>query len=289
MNRSCRKRSPFWKSSGIAYEMTVSSAHRNPDRTGEYGRTAEARGLKVIIAGAGLAAALPGVMAAHTTLPVIGVPIASGRAERNRFALCDRADAAGSTRGLRGNRQRAKRGRAGRADRRADRSDVKCKAGSLQAGPRGGIARVSGGSEAVLKPPAVFARLQKRRSALVKSTQEWRGARSHDTLNMGEFARLDRHIFARARDSPGILKQLLRIQGACREGCAFFSHATGGDASGRGREAGGVGQFPYDGAGIARFLQDIHLPLRPRRARTPDPESARGRERQSSSRAVGLS
>lgn len=63
---------------GIPCEMTVSSAHRNPDRTGEYARTAEARGLKVIIAGAGLAAALPGVMAAHSTLPVIGVPVASG-------------------------------------------------------------------------------------------------------------------------------------------------------------------------------------------------------------------
>ena len=62
----------------IGYEMTVSSAHRNPERTGEYARTAADRGLMVIIAGAGLAAALPGVLAAHTTLPVIGVPIASG-------------------------------------------------------------------------------------------------------------------------------------------------------------------------------------------------------------------
>ena len=63
---------------GITYEVTVSSAHRNPDRTAEYARTAAGRGLKVIIAGAGLAAALPGVLAAHTTLPVIGVPCASG-------------------------------------------------------------------------------------------------------------------------------------------------------------------------------------------------------------------
>lgn len=63
---------------GIAYEMTVSSAHRNPERTAEYARTAESRGLKTIIAGAGLAAALPGVLAAHTTLPIIGVPVASG-------------------------------------------------------------------------------------------------------------------------------------------------------------------------------------------------------------------
>ena len=73
-----QKAMPILDELGIAYEMTVSSAHRNPERTGEYARTAEARGLKVIIAGAGLAAALPGVMAAHTTLPVIGVPIASG-------------------------------------------------------------------------------------------------------------------------------------------------------------------------------------------------------------------
>ena len=63
---------------GIPYEVTVSSAHRNPDRTAEYARTAAGRGLKVLIAGAGLAAALPGVLAAHTTLPVIGLPIASG-------------------------------------------------------------------------------------------------------------------------------------------------------------------------------------------------------------------
>ncbi len=63
---------------GIAYDVTVSSAHRNPDRTAEYARTAVDRGLKVIIAGAGLAAALPGVLAAHTTLPIIGVPCASG-------------------------------------------------------------------------------------------------------------------------------------------------------------------------------------------------------------------
>ncbi len=62
----------------ISYEMTVSSAHRKPGPTADYARTAAERGLKVIIAGAGLSAALPGVQAAHTTLPVIGVPIASG-------------------------------------------------------------------------------------------------------------------------------------------------------------------------------------------------------------------
>ena len=63
---------------GIEYEMVVSSAHRNPERTAAYARDARSRGLQVLIAGAGLAAALPGVLAAHTTLPIIGVPIASG-------------------------------------------------------------------------------------------------------------------------------------------------------------------------------------------------------------------
>lgn len=60
---------------GIAYEIDVTSAHRSPDRTAEYARRASGRGLRVIIAGAGGAAHLAGVIAAHTTLPVIGVPI----------------------------------------------------------------------------------------------------------------------------------------------------------------------------------------------------------------------
>lgn len=63
---------------GIGFESVVSSAHRNPERTAAWARQAAGRGVRVIIAGAGLAAALPGVVAAHTTLPVIGVPIASG-------------------------------------------------------------------------------------------------------------------------------------------------------------------------------------------------------------------
>lgn len=62
---------------GVAYEITVLSAHRTPDRAHEYSTTAVDRGLKVIIAGAGGAAHLAGVMAAFTTLPVIGVPINS--------------------------------------------------------------------------------------------------------------------------------------------------------------------------------------------------------------------
>ena len=62
---------------GVAYELTVCSAHRTPERAHEYATTALERGLKVIIAGAGGAAHLAGVMAANTTLPVIGIPIRS--------------------------------------------------------------------------------------------------------------------------------------------------------------------------------------------------------------------
>ncbi|MDQ3987290.1 MAG: 5-(carboxyamino)imidazole ribonucleotide mutase [Actinomycetota bacterium] len=62
---------------GIEYEIDVMSAHRSPDRVSEYARSAEERGLRVLIAGAGLAAHLPGVVAAHTVLPVIGVPLLS--------------------------------------------------------------------------------------------------------------------------------------------------------------------------------------------------------------------
>jgi 5-(carboxyamino)imidazole ribonucleotide mutase len=62
---------------GIRCEVKVMSAHREPDTVSEYAKGARARGLKVIIAGAGLSAALPGVVAAHTDLPVIGVPLTS--------------------------------------------------------------------------------------------------------------------------------------------------------------------------------------------------------------------
>jgi 5-(carboxyamino)imidazole ribonucleotide mutase len=62
---------------GIAYEIDISSAHRSPDRTADYARKAAGRGIRVIIAGAGGAAHLAGVIAAHTTLPVIGVPMPS--------------------------------------------------------------------------------------------------------------------------------------------------------------------------------------------------------------------
>src|SRR3954452_9581258 len=62
---------------GIRYEMRVMSAHRNPDVVADYATNARMRGLQVIIAGAGLAAALPGLVASHTDLPVIGVPLTS--------------------------------------------------------------------------------------------------------------------------------------------------------------------------------------------------------------------
>lgn len=61
----------------IAHEFEVRSAHRDPDGVAEYAKAAAGRGLKVLICGAGLAAALPGVVAAHTSLPVIGVPLRS--------------------------------------------------------------------------------------------------------------------------------------------------------------------------------------------------------------------
>ena len=63
---------------GVAYDMTVSSAHRTPARTAKIAGSAQARGVKVIIAGAGMAAHLAGFIAAETTLPVIGVPLDSG-------------------------------------------------------------------------------------------------------------------------------------------------------------------------------------------------------------------
>ena len=63
---------------GVSYEMDISSAHRLPEKTVHYAKTARTRGLEVVIAGAGMAAHLAGILAAHTTLPVIGVPVASG-------------------------------------------------------------------------------------------------------------------------------------------------------------------------------------------------------------------
>lgn len=67
----------FLKSQNIDYELTVVSAHRTPERMFDYAKSAKSRGLKVIVAGAGGAAHLPGMVASCTTLPVIGVPILS--------------------------------------------------------------------------------------------------------------------------------------------------------------------------------------------------------------------
>jgi phosphoribosylaminoimidazole carboxylase PurE protein len=64
---------------GIGWELEVRSAHRTPDAVAAYARSAAGRGIRVLICGAGLAAALPGVVAAHTELPVIGVPLRSSK------------------------------------------------------------------------------------------------------------------------------------------------------------------------------------------------------------------
>jgi phosphoribosylaminoimidazole carboxylase PurE protein len=72
---------------GIGWEFDVRSAHRTPDEVTEYARGAAARGLKVLICGAGLAAHLPGVVAAQTDLPVIGVPL------RSSMSVLDGVDA----------------------------------------------------------------------------------------------------------------------------------------------------------------------------------------------------
>jgi phosphoribosylaminoimidazole carboxylase PurE protein len=66
------------RDAGVEYAFEVASAHRTPDRVAELAREAEARGFRVVIAAAGLAAALPGVVAAHSRLPVIGLPVAAG-------------------------------------------------------------------------------------------------------------------------------------------------------------------------------------------------------------------
>ena len=95
---------------GISYEVRVLSAHRTPDSTREYCENARMRGLKVIIAGAGMSAALPGFAASHTDLPVIGVPIAPRRAALRR------PDAPRCPRRLRGDRWGEERRPARRPD-----------------------------------------------------------------------------------------------------------------------------------------------------------------------------
>ena len=73
-----RKAADILKSFDVPYELNVMSAHRTPDRAHQYATTAHTRGIKVLIAGAGVAAHLAGVLAANTPLPVLGVPINSG-------------------------------------------------------------------------------------------------------------------------------------------------------------------------------------------------------------------
>ena len=97
----------------VPHEAKIVSAHRTPDWMFEYASSAEGRGLEVIIAAAGGAAHLPGMVAAKTTLPVLGVPIPATHARRARFAALDRADAQGRA------RRNARHRRARRDQRRA--------------------------------------------------------------------------------------------------------------------------------------------------------------------------
>ncbi len=90
---------------GIPYEVKVVSAHRTPDLLFQYAEEAEGRGIEVIIAGAGGAAHLPGMCAAKTHLPVLGVPVQSVDALGRRFAAVDRADAGGHSGRHPGHRQ----------------------------------------------------------------------------------------------------------------------------------------------------------------------------------------
>jgi len=75
------KSAEILKEMEVSCEMEISSAHRQPEKTANYARTARDRGIEVLIAGAGMAAHLAGVLASHTTLPVIGVPLKSGSLE----------------------------------------------------------------------------------------------------------------------------------------------------------------------------------------------------------------
>jgi phosphoribosylaminoimidazole carboxylase PurE protein len=74
----CEAMQQILKDFGVDYDFHIASAHRNPEKTAQLAKNAEAEGVHVIIAAAGMAAHLPGVIAAHTILPVIGVPLVSG-------------------------------------------------------------------------------------------------------------------------------------------------------------------------------------------------------------------
>jgi 5-(carboxyamino)imidazole ribonucleotide mutase len=76
--KTMRKAAEVFQGMGVTYEMKILSAHRLPQHTAEYARSAKARKIEVIICGAGMAAHLAGAVAAQTTLPVIGVPLAAG-------------------------------------------------------------------------------------------------------------------------------------------------------------------------------------------------------------------
>ena len=100
---------------GVPHEVRVVSAHRTPDVLFEYAASAQSRGLRAIIAGAGGAAHLPGMLAAKTAVPVLGVPVQSQGARRHGFAAVDRADAGRHSGGDVRDRQ------CGRSERRAVR------------------------------------------------------------------------------------------------------------------------------------------------------------------------
>ena len=127
---------------GVAYETQVVSAHRTPDRLYDYAPRAADRGLKVIIAGAGGAAHLPGMAASMTRLPVLGVPVESKALEGHGQPAVDRPDAgrhsgrhAGDRRGGRDQRRPA---------RRRDPGHRRCRAGRAAQGlPRGADRRAS--------------------------------------------------------------------------------------------------------------------------------------------------
>ena len=106
---------------GVGYEFEVASAHRTPDRVAELARTAEEKGYRVVIAAAGLAAALPGVMAAHTRLPVIGLPVAAvGSAYASAYNEGMKAALANRALGVRGEpRSAGKTGPSGGAGKAA--------------------------------------------------------------------------------------------------------------------------------------------------------------------------
>ena len=92
---------------GVDYEMTIISAHREPDVFFEYAKSAEEKGFKVIIAGAGMAAHLPGMCAAIFPMPVIGIPMHTTSLGGQRFPVFDRTDADRYPGGNRGNQRRS--------------------------------------------------------------------------------------------------------------------------------------------------------------------------------------